>query len=307
MDLKYFRYGCNVAKNDALIAVGKRLKKCINKPYLIYYSITYRCNAKCITCLRWKNESLSEELTLEKHKDIVSQLHRWLGVFGLSFTGGEAFVKEDFLDLVEHAYKLNISTNVATNGIVFEGEMRDKIAETGLNSIIFSLNSIEPDIHDRYKGILGLHEKIVEAIKYIKKRHPRIRVGVLCLIAKDTYKNLGDFVEWVNDLGVDTIDFQPIYGIHSDKVSFDLPVLGSHSTPLAEIDDIDELKKQINFLIQKQEDGVPIVIPKTNLETIPKYFQDIKKFKIQRNCKGCGARIIVENANRYYCDKCRGY
>lgn len=36
-------------------------------------------------------------------------------------------------------------------------------------------------------------------------------------------------------------------------------------------------------------------------------FKDVKKFKIQRYCKGCGAKIIVENANRYYCDKCRGY
>jgi len=36
-------------------------------------------------------------------------------------------------------------------------------------------------------------------------------------------------------------------------------------------------------------------------------FKEVKKFKIQRNCKGCGSRIVVDNANRYYCIKCRGY
>jgi len=36
-------------------------------------------------------------------------------------------------------------------------------------------------------------------------------------------------------------------------------------------------------------------------------FQEVKKFKIIRNCKGCGERIEVENANRYYCKRCRGY
>jgi len=36
-------------------------------------------------------------------------------------------------------------------------------------------------------------------------------------------------------------------------------------------------------------------------------FQEVKKFKIQRRCKGCGERIVVENANKYYCKKCRGY
>jgi len=34
-------------------------------------------------------------------------------------------------------------------------------------------------------------------------------------------------------------------------------------------------------------------------------FKEIEKFKIQRYCKGCGGKIVVENANRYYCDKCR--
>jgi len=36
-------------------------------------------------------------------------------------------------------------------------------------------------------------------------------------------------------------------------------------------------------------------------------FQEVKKFKIQRCCKGCNERIVVENANRYYCANCRGY
>ena len=35
-------------------------------------------------------------------------------------------------------------------------------------------------------------------------------------------------------------------------------------------------------------------------------FKDVKKFKIQRQCKACGCKIVVENANRYYCDGCRG-
>ncbi|HLC81507.1 MAG TPA: hypothetical protein VJH68_02520 [Candidatus Nanoarchaeia archaeon] len=36
-------------------------------------------------------------------------------------------------------------------------------------------------------------------------------------------------------------------------------------------------------------------------------FQEVKRFKIQRCCKGCSKRIVVENANRYYCKDCRGY
>ncbi len=35
-------------------------------------------------------------------------------------------------------------------------------------------------------------------------------------------------------------------------------------------------------------------------------FADVKKFKIQRYCKSCNTKIVVENANRYYCDRCRG-
>ena len=46
---------------------------------------------------------------------------------------------------------------------------------------------------------------------------------------------------------------------------------------------------------------------KEGVERMKHYvFKEIKKFKIQRQCKGCGGKIVVENANRYYCDGCRG-
>ena len=34
-------------------------------------------------------------------------------------------------------------------------------------------------------------------------------------------------------------------------------------------------------------------------------FQKIGKLKVQRKCKGCNERIVVENANRKYCNNCR--
>jgi len=255
--LKFLTYATNVATKDLLINIGKSFHRCFNQPYLVYFSVTYRCNAKCITCLRWQNDSQHEELSFAECKEAILQLRSWIGPCSISFTGGEPFVKEDFCELLKFSNSLNICTTVSTNGIVFEQGSFDKIVKTGVDSLIFSLNSTDCTIHDYYKGQNGLHQKIVEAIQYIKKHKPKIRIGVLCLITKDTYDSLDRFAQWAKEIGVDSIDFQPILDIHPPTLTIGSPLSNSlHSLPLAQIKNLEKLDKQMDLLILKDMQAI---------------------------------------------------
>lgn len=285
MKTKFLYYAFTVATNDFLISAGKHLRRCFNLPYLIYFSVTYRCNARCITCLRWQNTTDDEELSTEECKKVISQLSEWLGSCNVSFTGGEPFVKEGFYDLLSYANSLQLCTNISTNGIVFDADTCKHVLQTGVDSIVFSLNSVEPSLHNRYKGNEGLHQRIVTAIKYFKQKKSPLRIGVLCLITKDTYKYLNDFVLWAKDLGIDSVDFQPILDIHPPELVFETPLSEKlFSMPIAQIDDLAELDNQIELLIQRKKEGHPIVIPVKNLRMIKAFFRGLKQLPPQRRC-----------------------
>jgi MoaA/NifB/PqqE/SkfB family radical SAM enzyme len=278
MKLKLIKYAAAVAKNDLLIKVGKHTHKCINHPYLIYFSVTYRCNAKCITCLRWKNTFDDEELSLNECKDIIRQLHNWVGSCNVTFSGGEPFIKDGFLQLLQFTNKLNILTNVSTNGLELDEKMCDEIIKTNVDSLIFSLNSIDPMLHNYYKGSQYAHQKVISAIQYIKRKKNRPRLGVLCIISRDTYKTLNKFAEWAHGIGADSVDFQPILCIQPPELYFESPLSKSlYSIPLAQIDNLNLLDEQIDLLIKRKKEGLPIVLPIKELERVKIYFRNLNQ------------------------------
>ncbi|MDP2924179.1 MAG: radical SAM protein [Candidatus Omnitrophota bacterium] len=285
MKTKFLRYALTVAKNDFLISIGKHFQQCLNLPYLIYFSVTYRCNARCITCLRWKNIIDDKELSYDECKNVILELSQWLGSCNISFTGGEPFVKENFYDLLTYTNSLQLCTNVSTNGIVFDTETCERVLQTNVDSLIFSLNSVEPSLHNYYKGTEGLHQRIVSTIKYFKQKKYPPRVGVLCLITKDTYKYLDEFVRWTRNLGIDSIDFQPILDIHPPELVFETPLSEKlFSMPMARIDDLIELDRQIELLIQYKKEGYPIVMPVKDLQMIKAFFRGLNQLPSKRHC-----------------------
>jgi len=283
--LKFVNYAFTVAQKDALISFGKYIQRCLNPPYLVYFSVTYRCNARCTTCLRWQNTDTSGELSLDECKSLASELHRWAGPCNISFTGGEPFKKQDFFELLRYVNSLGLCTNVSSNGIVFDTGACERIIESGLDSIVFSLNSIEPELHNRYKGTPGLHQKITAAIAYLNKKKKRPRIGVLCLITNENYRSLDDFAQWAQALGVDSIDFQPILGIHPANPDLSLPTQDSFfNTPLAQIEDLEALDKQIDLLVQRKKAGCPIVLPIKYLLRIKSFFRKSSQLCLHRGC-----------------------
>ncbi len=279
------RYSLSVARKDLLIAAGRRIGRCLNTPYLIYYSITNRCNAACITCLRWQSETGAEELTPPENISLMNQIRRWAGPCRISFTGGEPLVREDIEDVLRHCAAIGLGTTLNTNGILLDEKGRGRIAETGVDSIIFSLNSISAQLHDRYKGVPGLHQRITETIQYLCHLPSRPRLGIILLVTKDTYRSLAETVRWAQTLGIDTIDVQPILDIHPKEPTPRSPLCGNEFLhDLYRIDDLAELDKQINLLVNLKQNGVPLITPRRDLEAIKLFFRSPALLIPRRGC-----------------------
>ncbi len=72
--------------------------------------VTYRCNARCNMCNRYKQPSKpEEEITIET----IKKLPR---MYFTNITGGEPFIREDLSDIVRELYKKSDRIVISTNG-----------------------------------------------------------------------------------------------------------------------------------------------------------------------------------------------
>src|SRR5437868_12504853 len=98
-------------------------------PFSAHVDVTYRCNERCVHC--YLDHDDHGEMTTAEIKDVLDQLAE-AGVFFLVFSGGEVFMRRDFLDLVEHARKLQFNVKVKTNGVMIHEAEARRLRELGV-------------------------------------------------------------------------------------------------------------------------------------------------------------------------------
>jgi MoaA/NifB/PqqE/SkfB family radical SAM enzyme len=72
--------------------------------------VTYRCNARCSMCNRYKAPSKpEEEISIETIKKLPK-------MYFTNITGGEPFIRADLKDIVRELYKKSDRIVISTNG-----------------------------------------------------------------------------------------------------------------------------------------------------------------------------------------------
>ena len=94
--------------------------------------LTQRCNNQCIHC--YNNLSIGdqnargEELTLGEYRRILDEIAA-AGCLWLLLTGGEIFIRKDFLDIYTYARQKGFLITLFTNGTLIDHEVADQLAQ----------------------------------------------------------------------------------------------------------------------------------------------------------------------------------
>ena len=75
--------------------------------------VTYRCNARCSMCNRYKAPSKAEE---EISIETVKKLPK---MYFTNITGGEPFIRTDLKEVVRELYKKSDRIVISTNGFLY--------------------------------------------------------------------------------------------------------------------------------------------------------------------------------------------
>lgn len=94
--------------------------------------VTYRCNARCSMCNRYKAPSKpEEEISIETIKKLPK-------MYFTNITGGEPFIRTDLKDIVRELYKKSDRIVISTNGF-FTDRIVDLCKEFPQIGIVFQL------------------------------------------------------------------------------------------------------------------------------------------------------------------------
>jgi radical SAM protein with 4Fe4S-binding SPASM domain len=168
-------------------------------PLRIDMALTFRCQNSCVHCYAGGSHE-NEELTTEEWKRVIDRLHR-VGVFILTFTGGEPTLREDLSELLSYGQKKGLVTGLITNGRNLTDKKYVKtLEESGLDFAQVTLESHKPEIHDLMTGDKGSWKETVAGIKNLIPT--QIYTTTNTTLSKH---NVGDFL--------DTVDFLKERGV----------------------------------------------------------------------------------------------
>ena len=132
--------------------------------------VTRRCPLRCAHCYNnlpiSDRDAAARELTLAEHCNLIDEVAA-AGCLWLTFTGGEIFAREDFLEIYEHAVGRGLLVTLFTNGVLITPETAGLLAGLPPHSIEISVYGVTAQTHDRVTGVPGSHARCMRAVRVL--------------------------------------------------------------------------------------------------------------------------------------------
>ena len=129
--------------------------------------LTYRCNERCIHC--YLDHDDHGEMTTREIKDVLSQMAE-AGVFFLTISGGEIFMRKDFYEILEFAHAKSFCIKLKTNAILVRPDDAKRIRSLGVDSVQVSIYSHRGEVHDGITKVRGSLKRSLEGIRLLREQ-----------------------------------------------------------------------------------------------------------------------------------------
>ena len=143
-------------------------------PLSVHLDLTYRCNERCVHC--YLDHDDHGEMTTAEITDVLVQLAD-AGVFFLSLSGGEVFMRRDFFEIVEKARQLLFNVKVKTNAVMVRKAEAARLRQLGVEQVQISVYSHRPEVHDAITKLPGSLERTIRGIRVLKSEGLKVSIS----------------------------------------------------------------------------------------------------------------------------------
>ena len=259
-----------------------------NNPQIIdmEMELTSRCNERCLHCYI-PHENKLNDIDAQLAMDILCQMKE-LGGINISLSGGEPFLHENFISILQSARKNDLSISILSNAVLLSNEIMSCIKDANISQIQISLYSMNQKEHDKITQLQGSWKKTIDNIERLISEN--IPVQISCPVMKINQFSYIDVLKWGYDKKI--------------KVNTDFIMMGRTDFST------DNLKFRLNSIETTQ-------LIKDIIRNDKEYIEQLdiepksNKFDDYKNKPVCGVGIsnicMVSNGNFYPCSGWQSY
>lgn len=230
---------------------------------VVFWNVTYKCNLHCEHCYinAGPNPGLSElsiEETMRIAREIVEQ-----GIPLVVFTGGEPLISEKFWKPLEYFHSMGRpKTSVSTNGTLIDEKNAERLARLGVSYVGISLDSLDPEVHDKFRGVKGAWEAAVRGMK--NSVAAGLPTGLRVTATRWNTEEVPRMIDFAAELGLQRVSV------------YLLDTIGRGRELVEDLPSHEQLKSMIDALVEKAreyEGALEILLVRMNFAGI--YLADI--------------------------------
>lgn len=136
------------------------------RPIYCVWEVTLACDLSCRHCGSRAGKARPDELSTAEALDLADQLVE-LGVKEVTLIGGEAYLRDDWLRIVERLARAGLAVSMTTGGRNLDRERTEAAAQAGLRAVSVSLDGLR-EAHDRLRGVRGSFDAALEAMQHVR-------------------------------------------------------------------------------------------------------------------------------------------
>lgn len=167
------------------------------------FELTDRCNLSCVHC--YINQSVGcensrrSELSTDQVKRILDQAAE-AGCLFLVFTGGEVFVRQDFLEIFEYARRLGILVTIFTNGTMLNRHIVEKLADLQPRQVEISIYGATAETYEKITKVPGSFDRCVKGIDLLMEKN--IPLELKTILLKPNVHEIAEMQQFAEDRGL---------------------------------------------------------------------------------------------------------
>jgi radical SAM protein with 4Fe4S-binding SPASM domain len=174
----------------------------VEPPFLVALNLTRRCNLHCAHCYLdagTRNDGAADELTTAEATSLLDQIAALGDETMVVLTGGEPMLRRDIDALARHAADRGLMVVLGTNGLMLDAARVARLVEAGVAGVGISVDSLEPEQHDAFRGVAGAWAKAMAGIDACRRGGLGFQIHFS--VTDDTAPELEDMIAFARSAG----------------------------------------------------------------------------------------------------------
>ncbi len=179
----------------------------MNDLFLIALNLTRRCNLACAHCYmdaKDRSHGTEGELSGDEVKSLLDQIADRNDQTMVVLTGGEPLLRRDLELLVRHGSRAGLFIVVGTNGVLLNEKRIISLKQAGTMGVGISLDSLEPQRHDNFRGCPGAWRKTLDAMDHCRKHELAFQLHFS--VTEDNAHEIPSLIEFASAVGAHVLN-----------------------------------------------------------------------------------------------------